>query len=109
MAITKTKTKCFNQFDQVQLKEMGLDEDYIFQTLAYMGNAAHQMAWATMTLHKAYDIPVEIKNEMLKMIQNISDVQELLRENRKRIIEEKAFDKIYFNQLDDMKNEILRC
>lgn len=72
-----------NQPDYAYLKELGLHEDYLFQVLAYMGNASHQMAWASTTLSAVDEVPVEVITGLKEIYQKMCDVQEQLRDIRK--------------------------
>ncbi|PFJ07324.1 hypothetical protein COD67_00955 [Bacillus cereus] len=62
------------------LKVIGKEDDYVFQTLAYMGDASKFMSWANTVLECAEGIPDELKQEIKKVHAGIWEMQERLRE-----------------------------
>lgn len=58
---------------------LGKQEDYIFQALAYMGNASFQMAWASTVLSNDNKVSQEIMLEMNQINKNIEDLHKKLR------------------------------
>ncbi|HDR5271802.1 hypothetical protein E8M24_08465 [Bacillus thuringiensis] len=62
------------------LKAMGLENDYVFQALAYMGNASQFMSWANTVLELVEEVPEELKEEIKKVHSGIWEMQEKLRE-----------------------------
>ncbi|MED3026174.1 MULTISPECIES: hypothetical protein [Bacillus cereus group] len=62
------------------LKAMGLENDYVFQALAYMGNASQFMSWANTVLELVEEVPEELKEEIKKVHSGIWETQEKLRE-----------------------------
>ena len=69
--------KCQEEYNT--FKDMGKEEDYIFQALAYMGNASNQMAWANTVLDEDESVSKRIKDEMKQINVKISELQILLR------------------------------
>ncbi|MDZ4533932.1 hypothetical protein ORM92_22860 [Bacillus cereus] len=65
------------------LKAMGLENDYVFQALAYMGNASQFMSWANTVLELVEEVPEELKEEIKKVHSGIWRMQEKLREYKK--------------------------
>ncbi|MDP1457496.1 hypothetical protein Q8G37_13635 [Bacillus wiedmannii] len=65
------------------LKAMGLENDYVFQALAYMGNASQFMSWANTVLELVEEVPEELKEEIKKVHSSIWETQEKLREYKK--------------------------
>lgn len=72
------------------LKAIGKEEDYVFQALAYMGDASHYMVWAN-TVIEHVNVPETLKTEMKSISDKLTDLKELLRncgneEKEKRLI-----------------------
>lgn len=63
-------------------KRIGKQNDFIFQALAYMGNATHHMSWANTVLEHEEKVPKELKAEMLQTTAKIHELQDRLRELR---------------------------
>lgn len=61
-------------------KLIGKEKDYIFQALAYMGEASSQMSWANTVLEDINEVPKELKVAMLQVNKIINDLQDKLRE-----------------------------
>ncbi|MEB9684589.1 hypothetical protein BK742_26135 [Bacillus thuringiensis serovar pingluonsis] len=61
------------------LKAMEKDDDYVFQALAYMGNASQFMSWANTVLELVEEVPEELKEEIKKVHSGIWGMQERLR------------------------------
>ncbi|ERI07247.1 hypothetical protein [Aneurinibacillus aneurinilyticus] len=59
--------------------QLGKLDDFIFQSLAHMGNASCQMSWANTVLENEKSVPAEIKDEMRRVTAQISVLQERLR------------------------------
>ncbi|WP_260288395.1 hypothetical protein [Peribacillus aracenensis] len=59
---------------------LGKQEDYMFQALAYMGNASFQMAWANTVISNDNKVSEELKLEMKQINKNIQDIQKKLRD-----------------------------
>lgn len=51
-------------FKKDRFKEMGKENDFIFQTLVFMGNASQQMSLAYTIASELEDVPKSIKDEM---------------------------------------------
>ncbi|MDA1764216.1 hypothetical protein PDK32_28775 [Bacillus cereus] len=62
------------------LKAMGLEDDYVFQALAYMGDASQFMSWANTVLALVDDVPEQLKRDIKKVHLGIHEMQEKLRE-----------------------------
>lgn len=60
--------------------KIGKGDDYIFQALAHMGNASHQISWANTVVEDLTDVPEELKSEMKQINQTIYELQQRLRE-----------------------------
>ncbi|MDM5270512.1 hypothetical protein AAHB47_01525 [Bacillus wiedmannii] len=65
------------------LKAMGLENDYVFQALAYMGNASQFMSWANTVLALVDNVPEKLKQDIKKVHSGIYEMQEKLREYKK--------------------------
>lgn len=65
------------------LKALGLEEDYVFQALAYMGNASQFMSWANTVLELVEEVPEQLKQDIKKVHSGIWEMQEKLREYKK--------------------------
>lgn len=61
------------------LKAIGKENDYVFQALAYMGDASHFMSWANTVLEHVEEVPEELKEEIKKVHSGIWEMQERLR------------------------------
>ncbi|USP56392.1 hypothetical protein J2N67_006641 (plasmid) [Bacillus thuringiensis] len=61
------------------LKAIGKEEDYVFQALAYMGNASHFMSWTNTVLELVEEVPEELKEEIKRVHSSIWVMQERLR------------------------------
>lgn len=62
-----------------KFKESGKLEDYAYQSLVHMQNASHQLSWALTVLDHA-DIPVELRDEVKKFVQQTSGNSEELQD-----------------------------
>lgn len=62
-------------------KKLGKLDDYVFQSLAHMGNAAHQMSWALTVLDHT-NVPAELKEEVRQVVRGITVLQRKLREQQ---------------------------
>ncbi|WCK57469.1 hypothetical protein PP175_25730 (plasmid) [Aneurinibacillus sp. Ricciae_BoGa-3] len=60
-------------------KQLGKLDDFIFQSLAHMGNASSQMSWANTVLENEKHVPNELKEEMRCVTAQINALQEKLR------------------------------
>lgn len=60
-------------------KLIGKEKDYIFQALAYMGEASAQISWANTVLKDFDKAPKELKDQMIQVNQVIHDLQDKLR------------------------------
>ncbi|MRC17294.1 hypothetical protein GH866_16920 [Bacillus thuringiensis] len=65
------------------LKKIGKEDDYLFQALAYMGDASSKMSWANTVLDLVEEVPEELKKEIKKVHSGIWRMQEKLREYKK--------------------------
>lgn len=79
-----TKKAKFGTFEAHQpnyegFKQLGVLDDFIFQSLAHMGSASHYMAWANTVIERETSVPNEIKDEMKHVTSQISSLQERLR------------------------------
>lgn len=68
------------------LKLIGKEDDYVFQALAYMGDASHFMSWANTVLELAEDVSEDLKQEIKNVHSEIWKMQEKLREIRDKQI-----------------------
>ncbi|MGG4186415.1 hypothetical protein ABEW24_23980 [Paenibacillus jamilae] len=62
--------------------KLGVLDDYVFQSLAHMGNASHLMSWAFTVLDHT-DVPKELREEVRQVVAAIPELQEKLRAYRK--------------------------
>ncbi|TXR91726.1 hypothetical protein DN390_28835 [Bacillus sp. SH7-1] len=60
-------------------KLIGKEKDYLFQALAYMGEASAQISWANTVLEDVDKVPRELKDSMIQVNQVIHDLQDKLR------------------------------
>jgi len=65
------------------LKKIGKEDDYVFQALAYMGDASSKMSWANTVLELVEEVPEQLKRDIKKVHSGIYDMQEKLREYKK--------------------------
>ncbi|MEG7339142.1 hypothetical protein V6E27_10940 [Bacillus cereus] len=65
------------------LKAIGKEDDYLFQALAYMGNASKFMSWANTVLELVEEVPEQLKQDIKKVHSGIYEMQEKLREYKK--------------------------
>ncbi|WP_348624246.1 hypothetical protein ABFT51_03280 [Paenibacillus peoriae] len=63
-------------------KQLGVLDDYVYQSLAHMGNASHQLSWALTVLENT-DVPKELQEEIRQVVAAIPKLQEQLRAYRK--------------------------
>lgn len=59
-------------------KQLGKLDDYVFQSLAHLGDASHKLSWG-LTVLEHTDVPVELQEEIKQAMQSISKVKEKLR------------------------------
>lgn len=62
-----------------RFKEMGKENDPLFQTLVFLGNGSQQLSLATTILSNYKEFPTEIKVELKSIQQQLQDFQEKLR------------------------------
>jgi hypothetical protein len=65
------------------IKKLGEDENYIFQALAYMGEASHFMAWANTVIENEKSVPEELKEQMKQVNEILTYLKEKLRQYNK--------------------------
>lgn len=65
------------------LKALGLEDDYVFQALAYMGDASQFMSWANTVLALVDDVPEQLKRDIKKVHLGIHEMLEKLRAYKK--------------------------
>ncbi len=65
------------------LKKIGKEDDFLFQALAYMGNASQFMSWANTVLELVEEVPEQLKQDIKKVHSGIYEMQEKLREYKK--------------------------
>lgn len=64
-------------------KQLGKLDDYVYQSLAHMGFASHEMSWALTVLDNT-DVPAELKEEVRQTTGAITDIQRKLRDHHLR-------------------------
>lgn len=67
-------------FNLEKFAEMGKQDDFIFQALAFMGNASFQMSLANTVVQDVEEVPSKLKAEMKQVNRLIQELQEKLRE-----------------------------
>lgn len=63
-------------------KRLGKLDDFVYQSLAHMGNARHHLSWSLTVLENT-DIPKELQEEIRQAVIAIGDLQEKLRAHQK--------------------------
>ncbi|MEK3735692.1 hypothetical protein NYE47_00830 [Paenibacillus sp. FSL H7-0941] len=63
-------------------KQLGKLDDYVYQSLAHMGNASHHLSWGLTVLDHT-DVPTELREEIRQTGIAIHQLQEKLREYKK--------------------------
>jgi hypothetical protein len=63
-------------------KKLGKLDDYVYQSLAHMGNASHHLSWG-LTVLEHTDVPKELKEEIQQAGIVIHRLQEKLRTHKK--------------------------
>jgi len=63
-------------------KQLGKLGDYVFQSLAHMGNASHHLSWG-LTVLEHTDVPKELREEIRQTGISIHNLQEKLRTYKK--------------------------
>ncbi|MBN8203889.1 hypothetical protein LG291_25080 (plasmid) [Cytobacillus firmus] len=66
-------------FEKERFKELGKQEDYIFQTLVFMGRAFQQMSIGFTIADTLNEIPQSIKEEMRDLTRRYHGLQEQIR------------------------------
>lgn len=66
-------------FRKEEFKAIGKEDDFIFQSLVFTGEAFHRLAVATTVLDVVEEAPNEIKEELKSLQQQLFDWQEKLR------------------------------
>ncbi|QNR70361.1 hypothetical protein IAQ67_28820 (plasmid) [Paenibacillus peoriae] len=72
-------TFAYHQPNYEGFVKLGKQHDFIFQSLAHLGGAAHQMSWALNVLEYTDKVPQEIEAEIHNVMQSIQNLQESLR------------------------------
>lgn len=62
-----------------RFKEMGKENDPIFQTLVFLGNGSHHLSLASTVLQHYDGLPTELKVELKSIQQQLNDFQEKIR------------------------------
>lgn len=63
-----------------RFKEMGKENDPIFQTLVFLGNGTHQLSLGTTILRDYTEFPAELKAELKAIQKQLHDFTAKLRE-----------------------------
>jgi len=63
-------------------KQLGKLDDYVYQSLAHMGNASHHLSWG-LTVLEHTDVPKDLREEIRQAGIVIHTLQEKLREHKK--------------------------
>ena len=66
-------------FEKEKFKELGKQDDYIFQTLVFMGRASQQMSIGFTIADTLNEIPQSIKEEMRDLARRYHGLQEQIR------------------------------
>lgn len=66
-------------FEKEKFKELGKQDDYIFQTLVFMGRASQQMSIGFTIADTLNEIPQSIKEEMRVLARRYHGLQEQIR------------------------------
>lgn len=66
-------------FEKERFKELGKEDDYIFQTLVFMGRASQQMSLGFTIADTLDEIPKTIKEEMGDLARRYHGLQEQIR------------------------------
>ncbi|MBD7970339.1 hypothetical protein [Paenibacillus gallinarum] len=61
-----------------KFKQLGVLDDYVYQSLVHMGNASHQLSWA-LTVLEHTDVSNELQEEIRQVVTAIPKLQEKLR------------------------------
>lgn len=59
-------------------EQLGKLKDYVFQSLAHLGDATHKLSWG-LTVLEHTSVPKELQNEIRKAIQAVNNIKEKLR------------------------------
>lgn len=62
-----------------QFKEMGKENDPVYQALVFIGNGSHQLSLGTTILSNYKEFPTELKVRLKDIQQQLQDFQEELR------------------------------
>lgn len=72
-----------NRFNELLLvdrfKEMGKENDPIFQTLVFLGKGSEQLSLGTTILSNYKEFPTELKSELKAIQQQLHDFKDKLR------------------------------
>jgi hypothetical protein len=66
-------------FQTEKFQAIGKGEDYIFQSLAHLGEGSHKLSVATTLLSQLNEVPTELKEELKSIQQTLHDFKEKLR------------------------------
>jgi hypothetical protein len=66
-------------FQTEKFQAIGKGEDYIFQSLAHLGEGSHKLSVATTLLSQLNEVPSELKEELKSIQQMLHDFKEKLR------------------------------
>lgn len=66
-------------FKVKKFKEMGKENDFVFQSLVFLGNGSQQLSLATTVLKDDSNVSPELKSELKSLQQQLQDFQEKLR------------------------------
>jgi hypothetical protein len=81
-AVPEFGTYAAHQPNYEGFKQLGVLDDYVYQSLSHMGNASHLMSWAFTVLDHT-DVPKELREEIRQVVAAIPELQEKLRAYRK--------------------------
>ena len=72
-------------FNKARFKEMGKENDYMFQILVFMGKASQQMSLGYTIAGQLEEMPQEIKDEMRAISIQYQELQDKIRELNKEM------------------------
>lgn len=71
--------RLYKQPNIKNIKQLGKENDIVFQALAYMGNASYQVSWANTVLSQGNKVSEEVLEKMKKINREIVEIQEKIR------------------------------
>ncbi len=66
-------------FQTEKFKAIGKDDDYVFQSLAFLGNGSKELSIATTILSDLNEVPSDLKDELKNIQEQIHYLMEKLR------------------------------